>query len=71
MLDTINNETKTPKAEANAALHEVKILSNQLFKICQEKQIPFFLTYYHPIVGYQYNGLFPETHREKEVGDRN
>lgn len=60
MLDTINYEQKTTKAKANEKLHDIKILSNQLFKLCQENQIPFFLTYYHPAVGYQYNGLFPE-----------
>ena len=68
-METITNEPteKQFKSKTTTDLHEIKLKVNELLKLCQDKEVPFFLTYYHPDLGYQYSGLFPEEINSESV----
>lgn len=66
----INEETEKTKAEDTEKrkdpAHDVRILLNNLTKICESENIPFFVAFYTEKNGYEYRGLFPE-----EIDERN
>lgn len=47
--------------------HDIKIGINRLLKDCEQAEIPIFLTYYLPGVGYVYHGLFPEEMQSEQL----
>lgn len=52
-----DNEEKTSSMDKT---HDVKIGSNRLVKLAEERKIPIFVAYYDPQKGYQYDGVLPE-----------
>lgn len=56
----ITSDIIDKKMSEKEALHKIRITTNQLVKDCKAANIPIFLTFYLPDVGYVYSGAFPE-----------
>lgn len=63
-VEESDNEEKTNTMDKT---HDVKIGSNRLIKLSEERKVPIFIAYYDPQKGYQYDGVLPEEVQTTDV----